>query len=106
MDKITFSTLDKACLILIPALLLCLLHNMPYGYYILIRFGACIILGCLSFRYYNEHKKDLAILFGAIALLFQPFFKIALGRTMWNIVDLIVAIILGFILYKRYRLSK
>ena len=26
----------------------------------------------------------LAITFGGLALLFQPFFKIALGRTMWN----------------------
>lgn len=105
MNQMKFSTLDKACMILIPALLLCLLH-MPYGYYILVRFLAFIIFGCLTYRYYNEKKEDLAIMFGAIALLFQPFFKIVLGRAIWNIVDVIVAIILGFILYKRYRLSK
>lgn len=34
----------------------------------------------------------LAITFGGLALLFQPFFKIALGRTMWNVVDVVVAI--------------
>jgi hypothetical protein len=28
----------------------------------------------------------------ALALLFQPFVKIALGRTIWNIVDVIVGI--------------
>jgi len=27
----------------------------------------------------------------ALALLFQPFAKIALGRTVWNVVDIIVA---------------
>lgn len=27
-----------------------------------------------------------------LCLAFQPFYKIALGRTMWNIVDVIVAI--------------
>ncbi len=32
------------------------------------------------------------IVYGALALLFQPFFKIALGRELWNIVDLIVGI--------------
>jgi hypothetical protein len=25
-------------------------------------------------------------------LLFQPFFKISLGRTLWNMVDVIVAV--------------
>jgi len=32
-----------------------------------------------------------------LALLFQPFFKISLGRTLWNIVDVIVGIgLLGY----------
>jgi hypothetical protein len=34
----------------------------------------------------------LAVTFGALALLFQPFAKIALGRAMWNVVDIVVAI--------------
>ena len=32
------------------------------------------------------------IIYGGLTLLFQPFFKIALGREMWNIVDVIVGI--------------
>lgn len=28
----------------------------------------------------------------ALAILFQPFIKIALGRTIWNIVDVIVGV--------------
>ena len=32
------------------------------------------------------------IIYGGLALLFQPFFKIALGREVWNIVDVIVGI--------------
>ena len=36
----------------------------------------------------------------ALALLFQPFFKLALGRTIWNIVDVMVAIFLVFLWYK------
>lgn len=31
-------------------------------------------------------------IYGALALLFQPFFKISLGREMWNIVDVVVGI--------------
>jgi hypothetical protein len=36
----------------------------------------------------------MTIIFIGLALLFQPFFKIALGRQIWNIVDVIVSIFL------------
>lgn len=36
----------------------------------------------------------LTATFASLALLFQPFIKIALGRTIWNVVDVIVAILL------------
>jgi hypothetical protein len=32
------------------------------------------------------------IIYGGLALLFQPFFKISLGRQIWNIVDVVVGI--------------
>jgi hypothetical protein len=32
------------------------------------------------------------IVYIALAVLFQPLFKIALGRTLWNIIDVIVGI--------------
>ena len=46
----------------------------------------------MAFRYYQESKEWLSYTCGTLALLFQPFYKIALGRTVWNIVDVIVAI--------------
>lgn len=67
---------------------------MPYGYNILIRYVSMVVFGFMAYRYMKENKAALAVTFGALALLFQPFFKIALGRTMWNIVDVLVAILL------------
>jgi hypothetical protein len=32
------------------------------------------------------------IIYGGLALLFQPLFKITLGRQMWYIVDVVVGI--------------
>lgn len=40
----------------------------------------------------NRNNEKLAWTFGALALLFQPFIKIALGRLIWNIVDVVVAV--------------
>ena len=41
------------------------------------------------------------IIYGGLALLFQPFFKIALGREIWNIVDVIVVIGLLLSIYRK-----
>lgn len=74
------------------ALLLLCLAPMPYGYYQFIRLASMIVFAVMAYRYFEKEKMPLAITFGGLALLFQPFFKIALGRTMWNVVDVVVAI--------------
>ena len=70
---------------------LCLL-DMPYGFYQFVRFTAFIGLGILAYQANEEKQQTEMIIYGALALLFQPFFKISLGREMWNIVDVIVGI--------------
>ena len=80
--------------IIIAALLLLCLAPMPYGYYQLVRFVSMVAFAVMAYQFYNEKREGWAICFGALALLFQPFVKIALGRAMWNIVDVVVAIML------------
>ena len=82
-------------LTLAAMLLLCLL-KLPYGYYMLVRFLATVVLSIMGYTYYNEKKQELSIACGALAVLFQPFIKIALGRLTWNIID--VAVAFGLIL--------
>ena len=72
-------------------LLLCL-ASMPYGYYQLVRVVAMIAFAIMAYQYYEKEKISLAITFGGLCLLFQPFIKVALGRVMWNVVDVVVAI--------------
>ena len=81
-------------LILAILLLLCLL-KMPYGYYQLVRFIAFAGFGYLAFEANKKKDEKTMIVFIALALLFQQFLKIALGRFIWNIVDVIVA---GFLI--------
>lgn len=78
-------------LYLAVVLLLCL-APMPYGYFQLVRLLSTIVFGVMTFRYYKEGNEKLAYTFGALVLLFQPFYKISLGRTVWNVIDVIVAI--------------
>jgi len=70
---------------------LCLL-DMPYGYYQFVRFVALIGFGILAYKANEQNEKTEMIIYGSLALLFQPFFIIALGREIWNIVDVIVGV--------------
>jgi hypothetical protein len=54
----------------------------------------------MAYGFYKEKKMPLCIIAGSLALLFQPFVKVILGRAMWNIVDVIVAIALVLLWYK------
>jgi hypothetical protein len=72
-------------------LFLCLL-DMPYGFYQLMRFVALIGFGVLAYQSYKVGKQTEMIIYGTLAILFQPFFKIALGRELWNVVDVIVGV--------------
>ncbi len=72
-------------------LLLCLL-KMPFGYYQLVRYSALVgfvLLGLLSFQKLNISQT---IIYFSLALLFQPFFKLPLGKEIWNLVDVIISI--------------
>ncbi|QQS30150.1 MAG: hypothetical protein IPM47_04150 [Sphingobacteriales bacterium] len=78
----------------LAALFFLCLADMPYGYYQLVRLAGMIGFVVLAFRA-NENKRPAEmIIYVALALLFQPFFKIALGRELWNIVDVVVGIAL------------
>ena len=122
-----YKILGTVYIVLSVLLLLCL-APMPYGYYQLVRFIAMTVFGVIAWLHYaTRHssrlyvtevqegyikddsttihsKVSMAIVFGALALLFQPFFKIALGRILWNIVDVIVAGML-IIMWIKIRIS-
>lgn len=69
----------------------CLL-KMPYGYYQLVRFVALVGFGVLAYLSYNQKQEMATLVYIVLALLFQPFFKVAIGRELWNLIDLLVGI--------------
>jgi uncharacterized membrane protein len=73
-------------------LLLCLL-DMPYGYYQFVRFLGMICFGFLAFKV-QQTNQGWFVFWLASAILINPLFKISLGRTIWNIVDVVWAIAL------------
>lgn len=68
------------------------LANMPYGYYELVRFAGLIGFVYLAYQAQLQEKTNEVVVYIILALLFQPFFKLALGRMLWNAVDVVVGV--------------
>ena len=85
---------------LVVILLSCLLP-LPYGAFELIRFAALIGFGYLAYKHYKSHNEGKALVFGALALLIQPFFKLSFGRSIWNLVDVAIVIFIIYLLVKK-----
>jgi len=65
---------------------------MPYGYFQLVRFAALIGFALLAYNSNEQGQKIEVIIYVCLAVLFQPLFKIALGRQLWNVIDVVVGI--------------
>lgn len=61
---------------------------MGYIKYQLVRFAA--LVGFISYKHYENGNKSMAFAFAVLAILFKSVFKIALGRTLWYIVDVVM----------------
>ncbi len=76
---------------LIAALLLLAWLDMPYGYYTFLRLA---VTAYASYSFYihlhreSRHRELLLILSAALILLYQPLFPLALGRDIWQWVNL------------------
>lgn len=93
--------------IVLTGLLFVCLINMPYGYYQFVRFASMIGFAYLAYSVNEQNNKNEAFVYVALAILFQPFIKIALGRTIWNIVDVLVGIglIISLVLNRKQKIN-
>ena len=92
-------------LIVAGLLVLCLLP-MPYGFYGLVRLLAAAGFAWWAYKYYQKEKMGIIVTFIALALLFQPFGKVALGREVWNLVDIAVAAFLAWTLLQEKKTNR
>ena len=84
--------MERIIKIIISALLFLCLADMPFGYYQFVRFAGLVGFVVLAYQAHEQGRQTEMIIYAGLALLFQPFFKIALGREIWNIVDVVVGI--------------
>lgn len=90
----------------IAVLLLLCLADMPFGFYTLVRFAAAGAFTYISYDYFKHKRDGYGFLFAMLALLFQPFIPVSLGRVVWNFVDVVVAIGLIYLVIGMFRSKK
>ncbi|MCZ2130722.1 MAG: hypothetical protein LC109_10700 [Bacteroidia bacterium] len=84
--------MTNAIKIVLAILFFLCLADMPYGYYQFVRLIGLIGFAVFAYQSNQQGRQTEMIIYCGLALLFQPFFKIALGRQMWNVVDVVVGI--------------
>ena len=95
--------MEKGIKIGLAILLFLCLADMPYGYFQFVRWAALVCFTLLAYDASEKNRQQEMIVYIGLAILFQPIFKIALGRTIWNIVDLVVGV--GLLIMIQYRKS-
>ncbi|MBW6490447.1 MAG: hypothetical protein K0B15_04540 [Lentimicrobium sp.] len=84
-----FKALYLSCAIILIAGML----NLPIGYYTFMRIAVTIGAGVFIFRELKEEFTLWVILFGIIAIVFNPVFPVYLhSRSAWRVIDLLAAI--------------
>jgi hypothetical protein len=88
----SINKMEKLIKIVLAILFFICLLDMPYGYFQFVRLAGFVGFIYLAYQANENKNQQGMILFVCLAILFQPFMKISLGRTLWNIVDIIVGV--------------
>jgi len=83
-----------AIIISVTFLFLAMIEGWPYGFFTLLRL---VVFGTTVYLTWLAHKSQRQIwiwTFGFIALVFNPLIPLYLGRDLWMVVDLLVALFL------------
>ena len=84
---------DRFIKIVLIILFIGCLFDWSYGYYQLVRFVGMVGFGILAYYNYQQNKTWFLIWLSSVILI-NPIFKIALGRELWNLIDIVWAILL------------
>jgi len=84
--------MDKIIKVVLAVLFFLCLLDMPYGFFQVVRFAGLVGFAILAYQANEKQNKTEMIIFVCLAILFQPFLKISLGRQMWNIIDIVVGL--------------
>lgn len=84
----------------ITFLVLAVFGSWPYDFFTILRFIVAGSAAVIAYGAYQAKKEADMIMFGIVAILFNPFLPIHLSRPTWQLIDLVTA---GIFLYYAWR---
>lgn len=79
---------------------------LPYGYYLLLRIFVASVAGFHAQRSFRVGSSASGWMWCAIAVLFNPIVPIHLGRELWRIVDILVALVFGRLAWRLLKMGR
>ncbi len=64
-----------------------MLPGMPYSYFMLVRVVTCAVMTVMASRLFDQRREPWAWGCVAVAILFNPVFKVHLTRDLWWFLD-------------------
>ena len=91
--------LDKLSLLTSLILLLAIVRGGSYDFFLVVRIVVTVNSALLAWRYYKKRTR-LTLLYGGVAVLFNPVLPVFLNREVWRLID---AAVLGLLLWSVFR---
>lgn len=94
----SLSAISIACL---AAAVLCIiaLAKLPYGYYTFLRLAVCGVAIATGVVLVKAKDHKVALLAWALAVLYNPLFKVPFQREAWEIANLVTVGVLGYLAF-------
>ena len=87
-------------------MLLIAISGMPYAYYTLLRWVVCAASVITLGMAINEERTGWKVVFGILALLFNPLIPIHLDKEVWLPIDILAALMFFISNFSIGRISK
>jgi hypothetical protein len=91
--------LNKLSLLTSLILLLAIVRGGSYDFFLVVRIVVTVNSALLAWRYYKK-RTLLTLLFGGVAVLFNPVLPVFFSREVWRLID---AVVLGLLLWSVFR---
>ena len=80
----------------VAALLIVAMRRQGHNYYVFLRFAVCGASIYIAY-WWRRHGWFFSVVFGAVAILFNPFVQFVFSKATWSVIDFVSAIV--FVLF-------
>ncbi len=97
--------MKNICIVSGVLLLLAIPSWWSYGFYILLRWIICVISVCVAYGFYKSNLTGWSLIFGSIAIIFNPLFPLYLSKSSWVGIDIISSFLFFITGYSTKKIS-